>query len=147
MAGGGTGTACTCASLQKSNRRETRKYCDTEESGGLPPRKSLHVGNQLAQIAFAESVRDAVDLISRKTDILGRLGELAEFIGRPAERTRHAAHKICTGSLLFLDGGKQLFARFRCHVLRGIGHTRGLLARFTRDGANRDGNLSACPRH
>ena len=60
MAGGRTGTACTCGSFQKSNGCETRKYCDTEESGGLSARKSLHVGNELAQIAFAERVRDAV---------------------------------------------------------------------------------------
>jgi hypothetical protein len=131
------GSACTCGSFQKSNGREARKYCDTEESGGLPPRKSLHVGNELVQIAFAEGVRDAVDLISRKADILGRLWKVAEFIGRPAERTRHAAHKICTGSLLFLDGVQQLFACFRCHVLCGISHTRGLLARFARGVASR----------
>jgi hypothetical protein len=105
-------SACSSGSFQKADSRKTRKHGHTKESGGLPTRKTMHVGNELIQITFAESVGDPVDLISRKPDILRRLRDLAEFISRPAERTRHAAHKIQAGGLLLLDGVQKLFACF-----------------------------------
>jgi hypothetical protein len=117
MARSRTSSAWSGGRFQKADNRKPRKYGHTKESSGLPTRKTLNVGNELIQITFAESVRDVLDLISRTPDILSRLRDLAEFIGCPAERTRHAAHKNRAGGLLLLDGIQKLFACFRCFAL------------------------------
>jgi hypothetical protein len=108
MRAGTVGIARDCiygGRFQKSDNGKSSKHGGAKKGGGLPAGKPLNIRDQLLEIAPTESIRDSVDLVSGKADVLGCLRHVAliEFTCCPADGTRHAASKISTGGLLLFD--------------------------------------------